>query len=285
VNLELFKSSDGAYCMLALDHREALRNAFRSAGVEGVSAQQLLDVKRRIVAVLGERASGILLDYAAAGLRPPHAALLAPLEAQGHEPLGGARLNRLEFSAADAVRVGADGCKLLLWYRADHHESSMRQAELVAGAVEDCHRAGLPLILEPLVYKLAGESDKAYAEVFGDLVVEAARELHVCDLLKLQYPGDKAVERATAAAAPLEWALLGGSEVAGETFAEQLTVACRAGAAGFIAGRAIWGGCLSLPPEEQERWLRREARPLFDRLIAIAHEERLESRPEGAEEA
>jgi hypothetical protein len=32
-------------------------------------------------------------------------------------------------------------------------------------------------------------------------------------------------------------------------------------------------------------WLRLEARPLFDRLIAIAHEERPESRAEGAEEA
>ena len=72
--------------------------------------------------------------------------------------------------------------------------------------------------------------------------------------------------------------------MAGETFAEELTVALRAGAAGFIAGRAIWSGCLGLPPEEQERWLRREARPLFDRLTAIVHEERLESRAEGAEE-
>ena len=81
MNLVPFKSSGGAYCILALDHREALRNAFRRAGAEEVGAEQLLDVKRRIVAVLGECASGILLDYAAAGLTPPHAASLAPLEA------------------------------------------------------------------------------------------------------------------------------------------------------------------------------------------------------------
>jgi sulfofructosephosphate aldolase len=281
VSLDPFKRRDGVYCLLALDHRDALRNAFRRAGVEDVSAEQMLDTKRRIATVLGERASGILLDHAAVECRSAWGGLLVPLEAQGHEPLEGARLNRLEFSAADAIRVGADGCKLLLWYRADHHESAARQAELVAGAADDCRREGLPLVLEPLVYKLDGESDAAYAEAFGDLVVAAARELHVCDLLKLQYPGEDAVARATAAAAPLEWALLGGSEVDGESFAEQLAVACRAGATGFIAGRAIWSGCLGLPPQEQERWLRREARPLFDRLVTIASDERLQSATEG----
>ncbi len=34
MNLEPFKSADDVYCMLALDHRDALRNAFRRAGVE-----------------------------------------------------------------------------------------------------------------------------------------------------------------------------------------------------------------------------------------------------------
>jgi sulfofructosephosphate aldolase len=277
VSVDPFRTRDGTFCLLALDHRDALRNAFRRAGVEDVSAEQMLDVKRRIAAVLGERASGILLDHAAVECRPAWGGLLVPLEAQGHEQLDGARLNRLEFSAQDALRVGADGCKLLLWYRADHHESSARQAELLAGAADDCGREGLPLILEPLVYKLEGESDAAFADAFADLVVAAARELHVCDLLKLQYPGEGAVEGAAAAAAPLEWALLGGSDVDGETFADQLTIACRAGANGFIAGRAIWSGCLGLPPEEQERWLRREARPLFDRLVTIASDERLQS--------
>ncbi len=75
----------------------------------------------------------------------------------------------------------------------------------------------------------------------------------------------------TDAAAPLAWALLGGSEVGGETFAAQLEAACGAGASGFSAGRAIWGGVLGLPVTDQEQWLEREALPLFERLSAIAH--------------
>jgi tagatose 1,6-diphosphate aldolase len=256
-----------------------LLNAFRRAGVVAdVSAETLLDVKARIARVLGEGASGILLDHAAVACRPPHVGLLLPLEAQEHEPLDGARLNRLEFDAAQARGLRADGCKLLLWYRADHPASAVRQRELLARAAEDCHRHGLPLILEPLVYKLEGESDEAYTAAFPDLVVTAATELHDCDLLKLQYPGSaEACARATEAAAPLRWALLGGSEVDGETFAGQLKTAIRAGGSGFIAGRAIWAGVLGLPAEEQEPWLRREALQLFERLVATAHMERPES--------
>jgi tagatose 1,6-diphosphate aldolase len=273
LSLEPLATPAGVFCMLALDHRDALRNAFRRAGVEDVSAELLLDVKARIARVLGDGASGILLDHAAVACRPPHAGLLLPLEAQGHEPLDAARLNRLEFDAAQARGLGADGCKLLLWYRADHPASAALQRELLARAAEDCHRHGLPLILEPLVYKLEGESDEAYTAAFADLVVAAAAELHDCDLLKLQFPGSAAAcARATEAAAPLRWALLGGSEVDGETFAGQLTTAIRAGASGFIAGRAIWGGVLGLPVEEQEPWLRRKAIPLFERLVAAAHD-------------
>ena len=272
-SLEPLMTPEGAFCMLALDHRAALRNAFKRAGVEGVTDAEVLEVKTRIARSLGREASGVLLDPAAVGCRPAHAGLLTPLEAQGHEPLDGARVNHLEFDASDARRLGADGCKLLLWYRADHPASAARQRELLARATDDCHRSGLPLILEPLVYRLEGESEEDYAATFPELVAAAAAELHDCDLLKLQYPGAEACTRLTVAAKPLRWALLGGSDVDGETFAGQLETACNAGGSGFIAGRAIWGGVLGLPAAEQERWLERTAQPLFARLVATARQQ------------
>jgi tagatose-1,6-bisphosphate aldolase len=91
------------------------------------------------------------------------------------------------------------------------------------------------------------------------------------DMLKLQYPGDGAAcGRLTAAAGPLDWVLLGGGDVEPEAFAIQLETACRAGASGFMAGRTVWGGALGLPPDDQPRWLADHARPLFERLAAIA---------------
>lgn len=264
--------------MLALDHRDALRNAFRLAGVPEVGEETMLDVKCRVARVLAERASAILLDEAAARrCRPERVALLAPLEEQGHEPLDGGRLNALldAFGPEEARALGADGCKLLLYYRADHRATSARQRELVAGAADACHARGLPLVLEPLVYRLEGEDEDGYRAAFGELVVAAARELSSsgADLLKLQFPSEAGMcARVTEASSPLPWALLGGSDVDGETFAWQLETACRTGASGFIAGRAIWGGVLGLPEPEQERWLDGEARPLFERLSAIARE-------------
>jgi tagatose 1,6-diphosphate aldolase len=270
MTLDPLATGRSAFAMLALDHRDAMRNAFRRAGVAEVDAAAVRAVKARIARVLGDAASGILLDYDSVDCRPAHAGLLTPLEAQGFEPLDGSRLTRLEFDCAAARAAGADGCKLLLWYRADHGPSAARQREVLARAADDCHRHGLPLVLEPLVHPLEGESEWAFADSFPDLVVAAAADLHDCDLLKLQYPGAGACQSATRAAAPLRWALLGGSEVDGATFADQLETACLAGATGFIAGRAIWGGALGLRDDAQEPWLEREALPLFRRLVEIA---------------
>jgi tagatose-1,6-bisphosphate aldolase len=276
LSLRPLAGATGVLCLPALDHRDALRNAFRRVGVEDLSSETMVAVKCRIAAALGGLATGILLDPDAIACRPPGAGLLVPLEEQGHEPLDGGRLTRLldDFGPEQARRLGADGCKLLLYYRTDHPATAGRQRDLVARAAEDCHRHGLPLILEPLVYRLEGESEAVYGERFADLVVAAAGELSGsgADLLKLQFASEAACAQLTEASSPLPWALLGGSEVDGGTFARQLETACAAGAAGFIAGRAIWSGLLGLPDAEQEQWLARAAVPLFDRLRAIAED-------------
>ena len=62
----------------------------------------------------------------------------------------------------------------------------------------------------------------------------------------------------------------GGSEVDADRFAVQLETACDAGASGFMVGRAIWGGALGLPAADQAAWLAAQARPRFERLVAIA---------------
>lgn len=273
--LRRIASPAGVLCVLALDHRDAMRNAFRRVGVEDVSAETMAETKARIIEAVAASASGALLDHdAARRSRPDGLGVLVPLERQGYAALDGGRLNELEFAAADAVAVGADGCKLLLHYRADHRATAARQHALVARAADECQRVGLPLVVEPIVYRLEDESEDAYLAAFADLVVAGAETLSGSgvDMLKLQYPGDRsACERLTAAAAPLRWVLLGGGEVDAEEFAVDLEAACRAGACGFMAGRTVWGGALGLPAPEQRRWLAERARPLFERLASIAH--------------
>ncbi|NKQ55028.1 hypothetical protein HFP15_19280 [Amycolatopsis sp. K13G38] len=261
-------SWDGVYCLLALDHRDAMRNAFARAGLDGVDEEKMLQVKGRIADTLTSRASGILLDPAALErCRPKDAGVLMPLEAQGYEPFAGGRLTRLEHTVAELAELGADGCKLLIYYRYDHRETAWRQRELVHRAVADCRQHRLPLVLEPLLYRLEGETSHPHP----DLIVGAARDLAGigADLLKLPFPGRReACEQVSELA---DWVLLGGSDTDRDTFAEQLVIATSAGACGFIAGRPIWGGALGLDEAEQAKWLAEDALPYFDRLTDIAH--------------
>jgi tagatose-1,6-bisphosphate aldolase len=88
-------------CVLALDHRDAMRNAFRRIGIEDVSAATMGETKARIIEAVAASASGALLDHDAARRRPPGLGVLVPLEKQGYTTLDGGRLTELEFSAKD----------------------------------------------------------------------------------------------------------------------------------------------------------------------------------------
>lgn len=276
--LEALASETGVLSVLALDHRDAMRNAFARAGQPNVPSHVMLQMKEQIVEALADRASAVMLDPGAVpSCRPAGKGLVVPLEAQGHLPLAGGRLTPLAeaFGPAEAAKLGADGCKLLLYYRADHIATAERQRALLERVAADCHRHGLPLVVEPLVYRLEGEDETRYQGAFGTLVVAAARQLADAgaDLLKLQFPGDaRRCKRLTDAAAPLPWVLLGGSDVSADRFAVQLELSCCAGASGFMAGRAIWSEALALPPERQRDWLRRDARARFERLTDIAEQ-------------
>lgn len=273
-SLRPFASASGAIRILALDHRDAMRNAYSRAGMHDVTDEVMLDAKARIIEALAPQASAMLLDSLAISLpRPLPLGVMMPLETQGHHNLDGGRLNRLmtEFSPSQAAELGARGCKLLLYYRADHQVTATLQLGLAAAVARECHRAGIALIVEPKVYRLQAETDDTYADRFGDLVITAARHLarSGADLLKLQYPGTAELcQQVTEAAAPLQWTLLGG-EIDGDTFASQLRDACRAGASGFIAGRVIWGGALAFDAPGQEHWLKQDARPRLQQLCEI----------------
>lgn len=274
--LRPFATASGAICVLALDHRDALRNTYRRAGLDEPTEQTMLELKRTVIDTVGRRASALLLDAPAVrGFGAPPLPIFMPLEAQGHDVVDGGRQNRLldDFGPQQARELGARGCKLLLYYRDDHVATARAQLALAERAAAQCHEHGLALVVEPKVYRLGHEDADDYARSFHDHVVAAARAMASsgADLLKLQFPGDLAAcDRVTAAAGAVPWALLGGADVDGDGFAEQLRMAVAAGACGFIAGRPIWGGAVSRPADEQRAWLRGHALTTFERLAEIA---------------
>ena len=274
--LHPFATPGGAICVLALDHRDALLGAYAKAGLPAPDEATMLDLKARVAEELGGAVSALLLDERALErIRPHGVGVFMPLEQQGHSEHEGGRLTHLmaDFGPAQAAALGAHGCKLLLYHRADHAPTAERQVELTRAAAERCHAHGLALVVEPKVYALEGEAREAFGARFAEHVAATAAAFarSGADLLKLQFPGDAASCRAVhTAAGGVPWTLLGGAGAGGPAFVEQLRVACAAGARGFIAGRPIWGGALALAPDEQREWLRASARPLLEQLVDIA---------------
>jgi tagatose-1,6-bisphosphate aldolase len=247
-------------------------------------------LKLALAKALASSATAIMLDEELGGIAlregavPTSIGLIMPLEAQGEEAVGNGRITMLleDFSPSDALRYGADACKLLVPYRADDARSSARQDDVVRSTADACHDVGLPLVVEPVVYRWSTETDAEFADAYADLVLAAAIGLQPLggDLLKLPFPvlmvdsGDEASAsgacRALAAACrETPWVLLGAG-VDNETFVDQIRLAGAAGAAGFLVGRGIWGPAVAEDLDEVEYLAATISRPAFERCRQTA---------------
>ena len=280
----------GIVAGIAIDHRDSLRVMLERQGVTDRTTTELRALKLSLTRALAPAATAIMLDEELGGLAlevgavPAWVGLIMPLEAQGYETVGAGRTTTLldDFSPATALSYGADACKLLLPYRVDDPESAADQDALVGSTAAACHAVGLPLVIEPVVYRQPDESSPAYAAAFGRLVIDAVARLQPlgADLLKLPFPvlditattDGAALDACRAlgdACADTPWVLLGaGAEVA--TFVEQIRLAGSAGASGFLAGRGIWGDAIAADPIEAERIAREVSLPALRRCREAA---------------
>lgn len=282
--------SRGVIAGIALDHRDSLRVMLEARGLSTMTTADHRTLKLRLARALAPAASAIMLDAELGGLAlekgavPSWVGLIMPLEAQGYEATGDGRTTTLmdDFSPLDALRHGADACKLLLPYRVDDEPSAARQDATVSEAARACHDLGLPLVVEPVVYRWSTDAPAAYADAYPGLVLAAVRRLRPfgIDLLKLPFPvldlaaaGESAAadacRRLDEACGDIPWVLLGaGADT--DTFVEQVRLAGIAGAAGFLAGRGIWGAALLADADEAERVAREVCRPELERCRAMA---------------
>jgi tagatose-1,6-bisphosphate aldolase len=275
---------------IAIDHRDSLRVMLERLGLTGLKTADLQALKLRLARALAPSATAIMLDAELGGpairegVVPASVGLIMPLEAQGYEAAGDGRLTTLmdDFGPQDALHEGADACKLLLPYRVDHEPSAARQDATLTAAAAACHELGVPLIVEPVVYRWSSESQSAFAAAYPDLVRDAVRRLRPlgADLLKLPFPvadlaaaggrsASDACEALADACADTPWVLLGAG-VDTATFLEQIRLAGTAGASGFLAGRGIWGAALATDPDETERLATTVCRPDLERCRAMA---------------
>jgi len=274
-------TADGFFCIAALDHPENYLALF-DPDVTRVPHDTVVASKLELAAELARHASGLLLDPVwslgqaiATGALPGRVGVIAPIEQLTYtpdDPPGWEVATRLRpgWTPEKIARLGVDAVKLFLFYRAELEEAAGQRA-LVADLVASCHEQQLPLVVEPIWYPVGDEDprDRATARRRAEAVVSAAAEFCAlgADVLKVQFPGSVrlSAERASAGAAAREldaavdapWVLL--SEGAGfDDFVVQMEIAARAGASGYIAGRAVWGDAVgNLPPERRGPAIRR----------------------------
>lgn len=289
--LQQCATSGGHFVILAMDHRGNLRRALNPSAPETISYQAMVGFKRQVVGALAPVASAVLLDpeYGAAqavsgGVLPGQTGLIVAVEKTGYEGDPAARESQIlpGWDAGKIARLGASAAKLLLYYHPQAPNVD-QQEDLVRQVAESCRGYDLPFFLEPLSFSLDPAVKKLSSTAKRQVVVETARRLTPLgvDVLKAEFPlniadepdekvwMDACLELSEASAAP--WVLLSAG-VTFEQFARQTEVACRAGASGVMAGRAVWKEAADLDDEARQVFLRTVARERLDRLgKIIAH--------------
>lgn len=262
----------GRLSILAIDHRDSLRQFLRPDDPDSLAPGEITALKIELVRGVADLASGVMLEpeYSIpqvidAGALPMGVGFLAALESQGYLDDPGASPTTIldGWSVEQAKASGASSAKLLLPYHPDRPLAAAQES--VAEQILDaCRSAGLPLALEPLFYDLDSPDDRPR------VVVETARRFARVgpDLLKLPYPGSQQACEQVTAIADMPWAMLSGGG-SFEDFVEQFTIAAIAGCAGFMVGRALWGEAVRAQSTERTELLRSLVRPRFQRLVDV----------------
>jgi tagatose 1,6-diphosphate aldolase/sulfofructosephosphate aldolase len=282
-SLDAIAGEDGVFSIVAMDQRNTLRRMFAAVDKEA-TPEAMRAAKVDVARALTPAASGILLDPTIgvpsvldAGALAADCGLLIAAEPESRGDFNGEpRASWIADQGADWVRgLGGHAVKFLVQLRPGRPHLSGQPdlaeevLDVVRAVVEDCRAAGVPSVVENLIYQLPGE-EPLTPQQREDLVVEAARKLDEIgpDLLKLEYPGSPKGCRRIASTVHGPWAVLSAG-VAFEEFQNVLRISCdEGGASGFIVGRSVWKEAIGLEGEERQEFLDTVARPRLDDCLA-----------------
>ena len=152
----------------------------------------------------------------------------------------------------------------------DGVDTTAEVLQVVREVIADCREAGIPSVIENLIFPLAGEEPATPAQK-ADRIIEAAVLLDELkpDLIKLEYPGDATSCRRLAGSIKGPWAVLSAG-VAFDEFAAALRVSCdEGGTSGFIAGRSIWKDAVGMDRQTRQAFLADEGRRRLDNLVQV----------------
>lgn len=273
----------GGFAMLAVDQREAMRLMFAAAGHPTPVADSVLtDFKVAATRLLSPWASAVLADkqfcldqIVAQGAVADACGLI--VAADRFIPGNGIPVDSVEIDddidPQQVRQMGAKAMKLLVLWRED--EPAQARLAMVGAFVQRCRSAGLVSIIEPVVRppRRGWGFDREKA------IIAAAAELggSGADLYKAEMPGGGQGDEATLLAAcqklndqmAMPWVIL-SSGVDANIFGRAVRIAMQGGAAGFLAGRAIWASVIGA--QDPQTMLRDVSVPRLQRLAEIVDE-------------
>ena len=246
---------NGTYAMVAMDQRESLRTMFREHGHDD-SDERVRMFKTAVARELAPHASGFLIEPRfVEDVRPyvPRGLILA---VDVLEQERGGIVEDTSLDEIEAVPAGVEALKLLVIWRDD--DRRRERVEMCARFVALAERHGVLSVLEPVVRE-------------DEQIVEAARELGATrpSLYKCQAPrrGDVVARcEEITNVLPVPWVVL-SQGVPRDEFPQTVADACKGGARGFLAGRALWTNTLAA--DDPTELLRAESVPRVRELIEI----------------
>jgi tagatose 1,6-diphosphate aldolase len=271
----------GRFKMVAVDQRPPIKNPIKAKrGLPEAPWEDVAGFKEMLVRELQGEASALLLDphYAyprGVELVDPRRGLILTLEDSIFvETPGGRRSSEIDAWSVEKIkRAGGDAVKVLAWYRPDADEETVRhQKAFVRRVGEACAHYDIPYVFELLVYPFPHETEGGsdyvemrakHPELVCASVEEFARPEYGVDLFKLESPvpaseapgvGAPGWQAAQAhfdrldRAAGRPWVMLSAGASA-PAFAKVLSHAYKAGASGYLAGRAIWAEAFQRFPD------------------------------------
>jgi sulfofructosephosphate aldolase len=269
MNLDALARDSGTFLMVAMDQRDSLRTMLAQHHGEPIDDARMVRFKLAVARELAPFASGFLIDrhygfdeLVGRELLPPSCGLLLAADAL-QQPPGGV-VEDTDVDEAIEPRPPVVALKLLVIWRDDRERA--RRVETSRRFVELARAHRLLSVLEGVVR----------AEDREAAIVEAARELSSVepDLYKCELPlhgrGDREeIERRAReidAVLDIPWVVL-SQGVDPDDFPAAVAAACRGGASGMLAGRALWTSVLAA--DDPTTLLRERSVPRLRELAEI----------------
>ena len=270
--LRRMADANGRFKMTAVDQRPPIKNPIaQHHGTDEAPWEEVARFKTMLVETLQAESSAMLLDphYAIPhGIDrfSPAKGLIVTLEDSLFEETPGGRKSFVidDWSVEKIKRMGGDAVKVLAWYRPDADPAiNQHQKDFTKAIGAACAKFDIPYLFELLVYPLASDTETTgnYEELTSKRADDVLRSVEAfapadygVDVFKLESPiaaknvpgvgNDGAAEAQKifdelGRLAGRPWVMLSAGAGKPE-FRNILTHAYKAGASGYLAGRAIW---------------------------------------------